>query len=149
MDGAQIQWKTQEHIKQKHGSDWFWTIGTVALGFVIAAIIFDNVLLAVLIVVATVALILQTIKKPPLVTFTINDEGVMIGKTLYAYEDLESFSITEKNILIKSKKKLMPFITIPLPEKSRDDIHTLLYTYLLEKEHTEPVADTIMEELGF
>ena len=149
MNETRIQWKAREHEHRAHDANWFWTVGVVALGFSIVAAMFGNALLGVLIIIATIALFLQAVKKPSLVTFTLDDAGVMVGRTRYRYEDLDSFALTEQSILIKSKRALMPFLTIPLPAAHRDAAYDVLAAYLPERAHVEPAADTIMEKLGF
>jgi len=149
MEHIYVKWKAKEHEKKNHGPDWFWGVGVLALALAIGSLIIGNTLLALLIVIGTVALILQTIKKPAIASFAIGDEGVSVNKTLYKYQDLDSFGLTNEHLLLKSKKKLMPFITIPLPSKHKRDAREALSAYLPEEEHTEPVADKIMEGLGF
>ncbi len=149
MASTEIRWRAPEHRETNHSANWYWTVGAVAVAVAAGAIILENILLAVVVVVGTIALMLQTAKKPKEVAFGIQHNGVRIGNVVYRYQDLDSFAITEENILIKSKKKLMPYITIPIPEKYRDSAYELLAAYLPEDDHTEPAADKIMEELGF
>jgi len=149
MIPVQVQWTAREYQAKKHGPNWFWTVVAIAVAIALGSIIAGNTLLAILVVIAATALLLQAVKKPQRITFSINEDGVSIGKILYLYEDLDSFGITDKHLLLKSKKRLAPFITIPLTSEHRESAHALLETYLPEERHTEPFADTIMEHLGF
>ena len=89
-----------------------------------------------------------------MVHFSINDKGVSVQKTLYPYSNLESFWIEEINngksrLILKSKKKLAPFISLPIKNVPEESIREHLLYYLPEEEHQEPLLIKIMEYLGF
>lgn len=149
MNSVRVQWKAREYNERAHNADWFWTVGTIAVVLAIAALFFDNALLAVLIVVAAVALILQALKKPRSVTFTIDEKGVQVDTKRYRYQDLDSFAMTDSYIIIKSKKMLMPYLTIPITDRDRDEAYALLAAYLPEEDYDEPAADRLFEDFGF
>ena len=106
MEGLHAQWNAFEYEQKKHGTNWFWTVGTIAVASAVASIILGNVLLSLLIIVGTIALLLQSVKKPKKVQFIVSEQGIHIGDKLYQYKHLESFSITEEHILIKSEKRI-------------------------------------------
>lgn len=146
-----IQWKAHEHAYKEHSVNWFWGVGAIAIGAAILAIVFGNLLLALLIIVATAALLLQAVKKPKEITFRIDDAGVHVGATLHPYQNLDSFAVTDEHIFLKSKKRLMPYLVIPMPEneKEQDTMYDWLTQILPEEEMEEPVAEKIMDQLGF
>ena len=89
-----------------------------------------------------------------MVEISINQKGITVEKEMYPFATLESFwveSQDEENqkILLKSKKLLMPLITIPLEEHHHLDVREFLLQYLPEEEMHEPLSQKIMERLGF
>ena len=92
-------------------------------------------------------------RKPHLLQIKLDERGIQEGRVRYPYATLESFWIedqfTEHKIILKSKKKVLPYIVIPIKEVSADEVHTHLKKFLPEEEHNEPLARRIMEYLGF
>jgi len=84
----------------------------------------------------------------------MNQKGIKVDKELYPFVSIESFwvdSVDEENpkILLKSKKKIMPLIVIPIEEHHPLDIREFLLQYLKEEEINESLSQKIMEKLGF
>jgi hypothetical protein len=115
----------------------------------------NNIIFAILIIVASFTLMLFASKKPNEVEVDIDDMGVRVGKTMYPYRNLDSFWVeTRENndrILIKSKKVFMPLLIIFIEEDQvhPTDVRNLLKNHLPEEEHTEPFLEKLLVYLGF
>jgi hypothetical protein len=91
---------------------------------------------------------------PRTIQISINQKGVTVDKEMYPFATLESFWVESRDendlkILFKSKKLIMPLISIPLEELHHLDVREFLLQYLPEVEMHEPLAQKIMERLGF
>lgn len=146
-----IQWTALSHIKVEKSTDWFWIIGIVGIGGAVLAIYFNNILFALLIMIGIFTLFMQAHSEPKNQEFEINRKGVVIGEVLYPYSTLESFWVIDEDgwdrdrILVKSKKTLMPIITMPLGEDNDpDEIRDYLLEYL-DEEHME---ESLIEKMG-
>jgi hypothetical protein len=148
-----IIWQAYEFEHNEKTPDWFWIAGIIGGTLAVVAVIFSNVLFAVLIVMATVAIILFGNKEPYLVDYEINKKGIRVHKTFYPYSNLEGFNVTEgysPKLVLKSAKTFMPLITIPIADVSPDEIIDTLNQILKhEEELREPFAHIIMDYLGF
>ena len=152
-----ISWKALEYEHKEKHPDWFWSLGVIVLAGAVTAIIFGNILFAILLVVGAFTLALYASRKPEHIYVTLSDRGVIINKRLYPYltldsfwvEDVEDHSNTIPKLILKSKKLLMPYIIIPVEEVSPDEVRDFLLNHLPEEEHEEPLAHRIMERLGF
>ena len=149
-----LAWAALEHEHRHHPSDWFWSVGIVAFGGAVLAILFHDLLFAIVIVVGAIALVLHALRHPNEIQVEIQEQGVLINNTLYPYQTLESFWIhehREPHILVLSSQKIfMPHINAALasdidPEHLRD----ILLDYLPEKEILPSLSEKIMDELGF
>ncbi len=148
-----ISWQTYEFEHNVKNVDWFWITGIIGITFSILAIMFDNILFAVLIVLATVLLILLGNKEPKLLDCEINKKGVRVHKTIYLFANLDSFNVTEGHspkLILKSSKLLMPLIIIPVGDVYPEEIIETLKEIIKhdEKLH-EPFAHVLMDYLGF
>lgn len=152
--GKIIAWQTLEYQHRERGGDWFWVTGIVAVSLAVTAILFKNFLFGILIIIAAFALMLQAARKPRLLRFVINQTGVVAGQAAHPFSSLESFWIDETNptdvhLLIKSKSLAAMLIVIPLGNTKPQMVKDFLTQHLTEEELHEPLAQKIMEALGF
>ncbi len=154
MKRDKIQWKMLEYQHRDRSVDWFWAVGIITVAITLIAIIYNNILFAIFIILGTFTLLLYAARAPRMVNFEISRRGIHINDTLYPFNTLESFWLhyhndRDKKLIVKSEKKLMPYITLPVPDEDVEDIHLFLMEYLPEEEHNESIAEAIMEYLGF
>lgn len=148
-----ITWKTYEHIHTDKSSDWYWIVGVVTVTIAIIAILLNNIIFAVLILIGSFTLTLLASKKPNLVNVTISSTGIMFNKTLFAYSGIESFWVETRDsyprLLLKPKKLFAPFIVILLEDADPDDVRDILEKKLPAEEHAEPLLEKLLIYFGF
>jgi len=150
-----ISWQGYEYTHHEKSSDWFWALGIVALSSAVTAIIFKNILFALLILIGAFTVALFAAKKPHLIHFEVTRRGVSIDDVLYPFTTLESFWIDEDehghlSLILKSQRVVMPYIIIPLSEAIEfEDIRNVLLEKLDEEELNEPISHKILEFFGF
>lgn len=148
-----LTWKALEYPHKHHSSDWFWGVGIITVGATILAIIFNNLLFAVFIIVSGIAVVLMALREPRMLTCTLNERGIKIDNDFYTYSTLVSFWVQVEygapKLLLQSSKKLAPMIIIPLEDVHEDDVRDFLIDYLPEEEMHEPLAHHIFDLLGY
>lgn len=149
-----IVWIEPEYKERNRSNDWFWALGVIAVSSAVLAIIYDNYLFAVFIIIAAVILGFFAVRKPDMIEYRIDAKGLSIGKEFYPYENLVSFTVLEKPegdnlLLVLSKRQVVPLFSIPLGIESPEAVRKLLAAHLKEEKHTEPTAHKIMDYLGF
>lgn len=155
MESTQsIYWEAPEHTHIEKSADWFWALGIIALASSVTAIILNNVLFGVVILLGTATVFIVGNRPPRIIPFEVLSRGIRFDTELYPYSSLESYYIDEHNVkgpmlLIKSKKMLMPLIIMPLPEDYVDDAERLIAPRLPEEHLKEPLGHLILEFLGF
>ena len=150
MADQAFAWRAREHEHRDHQSDWYWSVAIVAAAIIVASVMLGNTLFAVVVLVATTALVIQTMKRPDELDFALTERGVQIQNKLYPYSTLESFWATEDSLLlIKSEKTFMPHLVIPFHPDDEDTIRAILLQVMKEEEQHESLAEIIMHRLGF
>lgn len=148
-----IQWKTYEYNHRDKSSDWFWAVGIIAFSAAAAAVIFNNAIFAIFIILSAFTLCMYATRKPSLINIEINDKGIVVDKYIYFYKTLEKFWVAERkhgNIMIlKSRKSILPFVTIQADQVDPKKIREYLSRYVEEEEMNEPLTQMIIEYLGF
>ena len=148
-----ISWEAPEHHHVEKGNDWFFALAIIIVAMVVAAILFDNVLFALLIGLAGGALAVSAAKRPSIVPYSVSVRGVKIEDRLHPFSTLDSYYIDEDNphgpqLLIKSNKKLMPLLVMSIPKENIDDIETIIKEKLQEEELNESLLIKVLELLG-
>ncbi len=150
---GKLSWQTSEYLYKEKTNDWYWIVGIVTVSIALVAIILNNIIFGILIIVSSFTLSLFASKKPAIIKINIDNSGVNFGKTHYIYRNLDSFWVeTRENyprVLLKSKKVLMPYIVIYIEDVSPEEVRKELLKYLPEEEHTEPFLEKLLLYLGF
>ena len=151
-----ISWRAHEFIHKPKTSDWYWAVGIVTIGAAVAAVFFGNIVFALLLIIASLALLLHANVKPRLLEYHLTSRGLIINNELYPIATIESFWVDEydngvSRLIVKSNKKIMPLIVVPLvPEVKPDEVRYFFFQHVVDEvEHHEPVSHQIMEHLGF
>lgn len=148
-----LVWQTYEYVYREKSVDWYWAVGIITVSMAITSILFNNVLFAVFILLAFFILMMYSKRKPELIDIKLDERGIQEGHFRYHYGSIESFWVEDRygetKLIMKSKKKAMPYITIPIFDVSASEVRERIKRHVREEEHSEPLAKQIMEYLGF
>ncbi|OGF89435.1 hypothetical protein A3I27_01535 [Candidatus Giovannonibacteria bacterium RIFCSPLOWO2_02_FULL_43_11b] len=149
-----FSWEAEEFEHHEKGKDWFWAVGIVTFGFFALAIILQNYLFAIMVLIGGFAVALHGSKKPKIIHFAITSRGVTVDKVLYTYDNLKYFWINYdpphiRDLYLISNKTFQPQITIPLWNIDPNEIREHLLKFLEEKEIEESLFDTIARFFRF
>ena len=148
-----VVWEAPEYLHVDKEPNWFWALGIIAVGLTIIAFLLDNPLLAIIVVIGAFTIALFAARKPEVIEFEITTIGIRADTQIYAFEGLQSFRIFEfddfAQLLLKSKKAVVPVMTLIMPLDSVQDVRNQLLFTLNEEEIGESVAQTVFNHLGF
>ena len=150
----QISWRAPEFPHYEKDVIWFTILSVIAAGLFLWALFTKNLIFALLIAISFFSIMTYALKKPAKVDLAITPRGVKINKTIYDFDSLKSFWIFYelpeiKEVSLRSKKKIMPYIKIPLGEQNPVEIRRILIKYLPERKHRESLIDNLARALRF
>lgn len=147
-----FKWSGAEYEYQERSADWYWVLGIVATAVVVVAILFGNILLALVVIAAAAAIALQTVKRPTPHQFSLTEEGLVIGRRLYPYDSMFSFSVLEyvdeampPSLSIYLKSFWIPHLVLPLHDVDPVAIYDFLGSRVREGRHEESLVDRLVE----
>jgi len=147
-----FSWIAPEHIHVRPNPRAI-IIAAIVLFVVIAYALFTNSpLMAITFILAGIVGYLFLTKDPQDIEFIITREGIVVGRSLYAFEDIHSFWIFDEhpleNVLsIHSHGVLAPFIHLPLGELDHDTVREILLEYIPEEKQDPRMVDIIEKML--
>ncbi|MEO8638132.1 MAG: hypothetical protein ABI430_04505 [Candidatus Taylorbacteria bacterium] len=149
-----LTWNAPEYEPRLRTSDWYWSLWIITVALSVTAIIFKNVLLGILLLVMAFSVTLFARRHPRIIKLRVDGKGVYIEDTLYPYISLESFFVEDipgprSKLILKSKKKLLSYIIVPVEDRTQDEVRYILSGFIPEVEHREPLYLKLMELLGF
>ncbi len=155
MEENSLRWLGYEYHHTDKSVDWFWAVGITAICTAIIALIFDNFLFGVFILIAGAMMMILANRPPEIVEYKLTPKGLMINSKLYVYKDLDTFWVDthiaiDPELLIKTKKSLHKLFIIPITEPMIDphDVRDYLLRVLKEEHMDEPLFHRIMRRLG-
>lgn len=145
-----FSWEGQEYAFEEHGADWYWALGIITVAAVLTAILFSNILLALVILAGAAAVGLQAAKHRKTHRFAIYDNGIAIDDQLYQYKDMRDFGILEyvdpslpPALSIKTNHILAPHLLIPIIDHDPEEIYYYISNHLPEGMHEETLLDRV------
>lgn len=148
-----LSWKTTEYLYTPKTPDWYWIVGIVTISIALVAIILNNIIFALLIIISSFTLSLFASKKPEIIQVNIDSSGISVGNNHLPYKELDSFWVETREanprILLKSKKIFMPFVVVFIEGVDNEKVREILLQHLPEEEHTEPLLEKLLLYFGF
>ena len=150
-----VIWRAAEFERHERTGAWYVSVVGVALVLVVIALIQHNFFFALFIMLAAGVLVLFSNRKPHIVEFRIDDEGVLVGSSRYHYEDIDFFWMRERpgrldEIVIKRKAVLNPLLKITADTHTAKSARLKLLEKLPEMgEDQESLFDIFTDWLGF
>ena len=149
-----IIWEAPEHYYQEKGGDWYFSLAVITIAVVVAALMFGNILFALLLALSGFALGIIGAKRPSIVPFAVTVRGIRVGDELYPFSTLNSYHIDEEDfrgpqLIILTKKHFLPLLVIPIPAGYIDDIEDILQGRIKEELLQEPLFMRVLEKFGF
>jgi len=156
MPRAVFEWSGREYDPNPKSGDWYWATGIIATALALAALLFGNILLTLLIVIAAITLALHAAKHPPTHRFMLTDRGLAIDNDLHPFENMASFSVFEyieggkpPMLSIKTDSWFAPQLVIPLSGVNADAVYEYLLQHVDESQHHHSLSDLVAAWLGF
>lgn len=145
-----FSWEFPEYIKYKRTKWWYLGAGLLGGLLIIYAIVAENFLFALIIVMVGIIIFLYEAKEPLVVKFKITEDGLELGENFFMWKEIKNFWVIYeppkiKNLYVDFKNIFRPRISVPLIGQSPIKIREKLLEYIdedIEKEE-EPVSDSI------
>ncbi len=148
-----LQWNGYEHEHVERGTDWFWALGIATVCAAVIAILLNDALFAVLIIIAAFTIALLARNAPDISTFEISVRGIRINGALHLYDEIISFWVEDEHdghplLLVDTIKFLSPNLVIPIHDIDPALVRAYLKQHAEEVPMKEPVAHKILTFLG-
>ena len=114
-----------------------------------------NFFFAIFIILAGAMLLFFSRRRPQILDFKLDGEGIAIGDNIfYDYDRFEGFLIRSRpqrldEVILKKKTAINPYIKVPIDSKLAPKARDILGENLPEVEYQESLIDILSEWFGF
>jgi len=145
---AEMTWQVPEYEKHERDRRWYIVAGFVVFYLIVFSLFglkfwrFDlaefNPLFLGIIIIGSFILALNEGQEAPQVEISLTDEGVIVGRKFYDYDQLKNFgivykpNIAAKNLYFEFKSPVKQRLSIPLMEQEPLAVRSELLKYLPE-----------------
>jgi hypothetical protein len=149
-----VTWRAAEREFTEKSLEWYLIVGAVALVLIVTALVLENYLFALFLVLAAVVVYFLSRRHPRVVDFRIDEHGIMMGSTEWHYSEIEAFTIHQRfgrldHIVLRRKISMNPFVHIPIDGHLAVQARAALAERLPEFEFEETLLDMLADWLGF
>lgn len=149
-----IEWAAPEYNYYQKDKIWFIAAGAFFGILIVIALWTNNLIFAIFIGLSCFLVIAYGLKKPQTTYISLQPKGVSVNAKLYEFETLSSFWVFYnppelKEISLKSKRKTVPYIRLPLGGQSPIEARSFLVKYIPEKKQEESLIDAFFRSIGF
>ena len=140
-------WLIDEYERHERGPVWYASAFLVGVGLILYALITQNFLFAIIIVMFGVIVGLSTLREPERILFQMTTRGIAVGDLFFPYKELKDFWIVYeppyvKNIYFEHMSVLTPRIVVPIEDEDPLKVRRALLDYLHENGTSEePLRD--------
>lgn len=147
-----ISWNVPEYHKYDKPLSWYiiaGTIGVILLGY---ALFTSNFLFSLFIVITGAVFVIMEGEDPPRITVTLTEEGLILGKKFYDYDEFQNFSLVYKpqqdikNLYFEFPGMFHQRLSIPLEDTNPVKVREILSSYV--EEDTNRTDTPLSEQLS-
>lgn len=152
-DSVALAWIAREFPYHEKSFAWFIGAGVIILSLIIYGLMTDGWTFSMALIIAAAAYYVSHRNPPELVTITVTDKGITIGKNRIEYPAIKYFWITYnppvvKRLYLRLASKLATNIAIELDGVDAQDLRQALKKYIKENQtHEEPFTESLIRLL--
>lgn len=154
MPSPEVAWTASEFVAHNKGMEWFGMLALVTVVLVgLVYLLTKDITSVIIIVLVAIIFGIAAVRKPRVLTYTINSNGLTIGQKYYAYAEFKSFSVMQEgafsSITFLPLKRFMPPISIYYEPKDEDRIIEVLAQFLPMENRQHDIMDRFVNRIRF
>jgi hypothetical protein len=151
---AEVTWTASEFIAHHRSFGWYAAVIGTALALAVGLFLLtDDRISSGAIVIVAILLCIAAARKPRVLTYTVDNDGLSIGKRFYPFNEFRSFSAVLDgpfiNIELVPTKRFMPMTSIYCSPEDEDAILETLSQHVPYEERGHALVDLIARNLRF
>jgi hypothetical protein len=144
-------WRGPEFEIYERDKKWYLVVTAILIAIIAWAIYSNSPVMAITFILIGMVGYIFIHKEPRILDFLLTQDGVIAGKEIFDYENLESFWIFyepphTKVLSLKTRSLLLPHVHLPIHDEDPVKIREILLDHIPEKKQEEGLVE-IMERV--
>lgn len=149
--GTRLSWRAPEFEKYARDRKWYFYITAVLLAVIAYAVFTNGLIMAITFILIGMIGYIYIHKEPRVLNFMLTEDGVVAGREIYDFENMQSFWIFYEEdglqvISFHTHNYLLPYFHVPIHDQDPTQIREILLDYLPEEKH-EPGIMEILDRI--
>lgn len=146
-----INWQSQEYVPKEKTKGWYFGMVAIVIGLIAISILLQWWTFTALIVVSVMAILVYILRPPRMVSYSLNDKGVMEEGKFFSFQEFRAFGVMKEEdkyfIVMMPKKRFGTRMTILIPGDKGEAIVDQLGAKLLMEEVKLDLIDKMVKIL--
>lgn len=151
-----LSWRSPEFERLEKDKKWYLMVVAILLGIIAYSIFVDGIIMAITFILIGAVGYIYINKSPRILNFIITENGIIAGREIYEFDNLQSFWIfyepaspqedSEQWIKILSlhtKSLLLPYVHIPISDLDPVLIRETLLNFIPEEKHESGISEVL------
>lgn len=145
-----FSWMVDEYERHERGPLWYALAFIFGVGLILYAMVSQNFLFAIIIIMSGVIIGLSTLREPRKIQFLLTTRGVGLGSEFTSYKQLRSFWILyeppyTKDLYLDFRNPITPHLKVSLSDQDPLEVRSTLLEFLHEElsREQEPMSELI------
>ncbi|HEV7454161.1 MAG TPA: hypothetical protein VGO07_02785 [Candidatus Saccharimonadales bacterium] len=149
-----VTWTASEYIAHHKSPAWYGIVAaaTVALAAATFLITRDKIS-AVTIIIVGILFCIAAARKPRVLTYKLDKDGLTMGQRFHPYGEFKSFSIMREgafaNVDLLPLKRFMPMTSVYFSPENEDNVVDTLSEHIPFEERSHAIIDRFMRNVRF
>jgi len=145
---ALLSWQAPEFEVYEKDNKWFAYISLILIAIIAYAVYSNSLIMAIAFILIGVILYIQLNKEPKIIDFAITTDGVIAGREIFEFDQIQSFWIFydpphEKYVSFHTRGHLVPFIHIAIDDQDPVELRHILIKYIPEIKQEPGLVDVL------
>lgn len=143
-----LHWRAPEFETFERDRKWYLIVTIILLAIIAYAIFTNGLIMAITFILIGVVGYIYIGKKPRVLDFMITKDGIIAGREIYEFDNLNSFWIFyepegTKVVSLHTNSYLLPYVHIPIDDQDPVKIREILLAHLSEEKHEPGMTETL------
>lgn len=152
--GKNIDWTASEFIEHEKSASWYGAVSILGIAGIAAVYFITQDLFSVVaLFLFGIAFLALGARKPKVLSYSLNDNGIQIGERFYGFDQFRSFAVIDEgslhSISLLPIKRFMPELSIYFAPDDEDKIVDFLGHRLPFEERKQAMVDQFMRKIRF
>ena len=150
---GQLIWTNLEYEHKPKSKDWFWAVGIIGACLGAVAILLNNFLFGVFLILSSFFIIVLRMRHPRAIKYILSEQGLAINQNVIPIKNISSYNIignsANQKLVLKINRQVMPIEVLNIGEEISNNIDSYFGgKVMMDEELDEPFIYKLLDRIN-